>query len=116
MSRPTLSPAEEGVYRVLLPELQAGRRAPTYAAIAARLGMVSKGAISLHVRRLAEKGYITYRPNAQQSIALAPAPNTVTIQLPPDLVTRLMAHIAPRSATAGDVIAEALTEYLGRHA
>lgn len=114
--RPALTQAEEGVLRVILPELQAGRQAPTYADIAKRLGMVSKGAISLHVRRLAEKGYITYRPNAQQSIALAPAPDSITIRLPADLAARLEAHLGPWAATPDDVIAKALTDYLGRHA
>lgn len=116
MTRPVLTPTEQALYEVLLPDLRASRRVPTYQALAARLGMASKGNVSRLVHGLADKGYVTLRPNAKQSIALAPEPDSITIRLAPELAARLQAFIGPWAATPDAVIAKALTEYLGRFA
>lgn len=116
MTRPVLTRAEQDVFDILQPALQAGRRPPTYQAIAAQLGLSSKGRVCTIVGQLTDKGYVTHRRGVTSSMALAPTPDSVTISLPPELAARLEAYLGPWSATPDDVIAKALTEYLGRHA
>lgn len=114
MTRPVLTPVEQALYDVLLPDLRAGRRAPTYQALAARLGMASKGNVSRLVHSLADKGYVTCRPNAKQSLALAPEPDSITIRLAPELLHRVDAFLGPWASTRDDLIAKALTEFFVR--
>lgn len=116
MNRPALTQAEQAVYDVLRIELEAGNLPPTYQTILIGLGLRSKSQVFEIVQRLETKGYITRRKAARRSIVLAPGPGSITIQLSPDLTMQLVAFIAPWGATADDVIAKALTEYLGRHA
>ena len=114
--RLTLTDAQARLFRFIEREIRAGRRAPTFAEMAAYMGFPSKSGVHRLIAALEERGWIVRMPNRARAIALAPGVADYTVRLTPEIDDLLHRHIAGWASTPEAVIAAAVVEYLGRRA
>ena len=110
-----LTPLQKRVLDFIRTEIGAGRPSPTYREMAHLTALPSDAYRIVTV--LEEKGYVTRpRQRRNRAIALTPDAETYSVRLAPELNAQLVTHTAAWASTPEAVIAQAVAEYLGRHA
>jgi len=114
--REGLTPRQLTAFRFIQTHIATHGTAPTYMQIALALGVKSKGVVKHLVDALRDKGWITFRPHINNSIAILPAPAFAVQRprwlLPPDVEAKLLRHCCATNEDPADVISDAVALFL----
>jgi SOS-response transcriptional repressor LexA len=106
--RSGLTPRQLECFKIIEAHIATTGTAPTYLQIARALGLNSKSPVNRLVIALQARGWITYQPYINCSIAIVPETAVRTYTLPPSVEAKLLQHCCATNESPLDVLADAV--------
>jgi SOS-response transcriptional repressor LexA len=104
-----LTPRQRDCLAAIESYIAVNRCSPSIEDLRTRIGLSSKGRVTVIVQALKDRGYIRFKPRLSRTITLEPRPPG---ELPPHIEAKLRRYCASTGDDPGDVVADAVTLFL----